>query len=42
MYGVMLVLYASAVTLAVTWLFDRKALRSLLERLTFMLRHIGR
>ena len=28
--------------LAVTWLFDRKALRSLLERLTFMLRHIGR
>ena len=41
MYGVMLVLYASAVTLAVAWLFDRKALRSLLARLTFMLRHIG-
>ena len=37
----MVVLYASPVTLAVTWLFDRKALRSLLERLTFMLRHIG-
>ena len=42
MYGVMMTLYAGAVTIAVTWLFDRKALRSLLERLAFFLKHTGR
>lgn len=33
MYACLLVIYASAVTLGVTWLFDRKALRSLFGRL---------
>lgn len=37
MYGVMLVIYAAAITLASAWLFDRKALQSLFKRLSFML-----
>lgn len=37
MYGVMLVLYAGVITFASTWLFDRKALKSLLNRAQVML-----
>ena len=37
MYAAMLVLYASAVTLAVNYLLDRKAVRSLFSRGKFLL-----
>ncbi|MEG1775885.1 MAG: hypothetical protein RR367_05235, partial [Clostridia bacterium] len=37
MYAALLVLYATAVTFAMTWLFDRGALRSLLGRLKSLL-----
>ncbi len=42
MYAVVLVLYASAVAFAVNWLFDRKAMRSLIERLMYLLKRLGR
>lgn len=40
MYGVMLVFYATAVTFASAWLFDRRALKSLFSRLNYMLRRL--
>lgn len=36
-YSVPLLIYASAVTLFVTWLFDRESLRSLVGRVTYLL-----
>ncbi|MDD3336415.1 MAG: hypothetical protein PHI98_13015 [Eubacteriales bacterium] len=40
MYAVVLVIYASVVSLASAWLFDREALRSLLGRVGFMVGNI--
>ena len=41
MYGVMMTLYATAVSFLSAWLFDRKALKSLMGRLGFMLKRFG-
>ena len=41
MYGVMMVMYATAMTFLSAWLMDRKALKSLLGRLGFMLKRFG-